>query len=411
MEDGQTEVQERRKWTRIPFERGSPEYLAEKRRRALEYYYKVKKPEKAAEKPKSPGDAPAMPKRMPIVWKTPDDLRFLFGDQITLDAEWTRWPLFHVRRQSDLSKTTMNQYKSYYYRLPPGDPWNQVRFVIKQVPATQNMYAKAALSYVCDSLYNSLYIKQTRNLAYDDEYKNRLLKMQIWSFLNKKTKAESYERHASQEASESRIEATVPWQDWVQLGKNYLRAMAGKKTLTEKEKRDTLLVWAYSQMPPVRLDWNDMKVVRVKGGKVFDSISDTHKGGNVMYVGPKGVVICWSEFKNSAQFKDLPIKHTVMGPAVIRMMKKVLPEGDSEPLKMGESQFSRYLTRLAEDITGKPFSNRLMRSSYIQWWHQHNDTTNVKAVQAMMRQIHQTNIQVHLGYIKHSTTNGELSDG
>lgn len=410
-------IAEKRKWIKIPFTKGSPEYLAEAKRRHQETARAYARRRAAERPPKeetdkiSPGDPPPMPsKRLPVKWVVPDVYRSILGDEIVLPEQWTGWPLFHVRRQEDLSKTTMNQYRAYYHRLPRTDIFHVVGFIMEQSPATQNMYAKAGLSYICESLYNSIYVTKARALATDKDYKDRCLRMMVYSILNKRTKKESYERHISQEATDQRLEATIPWPEWTQLGKNYLRAiMAKKEALTDKQKKDALLIYAYSQLPPVRLDWNDIKVVRTTGVKGLEKAVAAHKSGNVLYISPKGAVICWSEFKNSASFGDLPVRHEIV-PAIgfIRLMNKILPPGNSEPLKI--PNFSTYLTKLAEDLTGKRFSNRLMRSSYIRWWHDHNDSKDVNKVKAMMRQIHQTNMEVHLGYIKHSTTDGDLTD-
>lgn len=409
-------IAKKREWNKIPFAKGSPEYVAEARRRHQEKSRAYAR-KKAAERPPPeennicPGDPPPMPsRRLPTKWVVPDVYRSILGDEIVLPEQWVGWPLFHVRRQADLSKTTMNQYRAYYHRLPRTDIFNVVGFIMEQSPATQNMYAKAGLSYMCESLFTSIYVTKSRALATDKDYKDRCLRMMVYSILNKRTKKESYERHVSQEASDQRIEATVPWSEWAQLGKNYIRAvMAKKDAMTDKQKKDALIVYAYSQLPPVRLDWNDIKVVRTTGVKGLEAAVAAHKTGNVLYLSPKGAVICWSEFKNSASFGNLPVRREIV-PAIgfIRLMNKILPPGNSEPLKI--PNFSSYLTKLAEDMTGKRFSNRLMRSSYIRWWHDGNDSTNVKAVQEMMRQIHQTNMAVHLGYIKHSTTDGDLTD-
>jgi hypothetical protein len=414
----------KREWNKIPFEKGTPEYLEEARRRHNEKskaYHARKRAEDPPPEAKQqrPGEAPPLPgKTRPVEWTVPDDdvLREVVGGKITLPEDWSRWPIFHVRRQDDLSKTTMNQYRVYYHKLPRTDIFSVVKFIMEQSPATQNMYAKAGLSYVCQSLYDSIYSRATKYLAKDKDYKDRLLRMMVFSILNKRTKAESYERHISQEASDERVEATVPWSEWAQLGKNYIRAkMAKGKDLTDKDRKDMLLVYVYSQLPPVRLDWNDVKVVRCKGRPKFSdekalrAAVEAHSGGNVLYLSSKHAVICWSEFKNAASFAGKPVCTDLSkAPSFVKMMNRIMPAGDSEPLKI--ANFSSYLTKLAEDLTGKRFSNRLMRSSYIRWWHEHNDSTNVKAVQAMMREIHQTNVAVHLGYIKHKTTDGDLTD-
>jgi hypothetical protein len=414
MEDTTAPPKTRKPWIKIPFEKGTPEFEEERRRRHREaciadYHRKKAIIKEEQKEDRIVGDAPPMPvKRMPCTWPVPADLVDVLGTTITLPDEWTTWPLFHVRRQDKLSKTTMAQYRTHYYRLPQSDIWAVTRFVMQQTPALQNMFAKAGLSYVCESLYTSIYVNNAKMLPMDKDYKVKLLKMMIFSILNKRTKKESYERHISQEASDKRIESTVPWEDWTNLCKSYLRAINCKPSLTEKEKKDALIIYVYSQFPPIRLNWNDIKVKRVSGLKGLKEAADQHTGGNVMYFSPKGIIVCWSDFKNAQHF-TLPVRREVLNsPALVRFLNRVLPEGDSEPLKI--ANFSKYLSKLAEDITGKPFSNRLMRSSFIRWFHQNNDSTNVNAVKAMMKEIHQNNLEVHLAYIKHKVEEAELTD-
>ena len=405
-----------------PYPKGTPEYEEEKRVRARareRAYYAANKEKKlaaakarrersaAAQAEIVPGQAPPMPvKKMPVVWSVPDDLRGVLGSEIQLTTEWTGWPLFHVRRQENLGKLSMQQYKSYYLRLPKGSVWDQVRFILQQTPSAQNMFSKAGLSYICQSLYNSIYVLKSR-VAGQSDYKERLLTMMVYSAMNKMTKQYSYAQHISQEASDERIEATVPWEQWKDLGRRYILALLKRPEIDAKMKKDMLIIWVYSQLPPVRLNWNDVKVVRTIGVKGTVAAANAHKTGNTLYISPSTAIMCWSEFKNAASFNDLPIQHRFTA-SEVKMLQRILPAGNSEPLKL--PNFSTYLTRLAQEITGKKFSNRMMRSSYIRWWHENHDTTNVTAVKAMMRTIHQSNLEVHLGYIKHATTNGELSD-
>jgi hypothetical protein len=122
-------------------------------------------------------------------------------------------------------------------------------------------------------------------------------------------------------------------------------------------------------------------------------------GKNILWIAPREAVVFWGEFKNSASF-ELPLKQELPR-QLVSVLHKVLPEGDSTPLKV--PNFSTFLTHLAEQITGKQFTNRLMRASYIRWWHDNNskDGVDVAKTKAMMAQMHQTNMQVHLSYVKH----------
>jgi hypothetical protein len=121
--------------------------------------------------------------------------------------------------------------------------------------------------------------------------------------------------------------------------------------------------------------------------------------GLLLDLAAKEATVFWGEFKNSASF-ELPLKQ-VLPKELVAILHKTLPEGDSTPLKV--SNYSTFLTGIAKQITGKDFSNRLMRSSYIRWWHDNNskDGVDVAKTKEMMAQMHQTNMQVHLSYVKH----------
>jgi hypothetical protein len=67
---------------------------------------------------------------------------------------------------------------------------------------------------------------------------------------------------------------------------------------------------------------------------------------------------------------------------------------------MTSSRFSTHLTALAEGITGKRFSNRLMRSSFIRWWHETHPQASNAQVQRIMHSLLQQDIAIHLAYRK-----------
>jgi hypothetical protein len=61
------------------------------------------------------------------------------------------------------------------------------------------------------------------------------------------------------------------------------------------------------------------------------------------------------------------------------------------------------LSSLAEQISGKHFTNRFMRSSYIKFWHQENSKDgelDINKTKEMMKLLHQTNLEIHLAYVK-----------
>lgn len=393
------ETPARKKNERIPFAKDTPEYAEEVKRRARENWAKKKHIYRPREEARAPGAEPPKPKNLPITWEVPTDLTDVLGESVTLPAEWETWPMYHVRRQKDLSKTTLAQYKAYYYKLPQKDIWEVVRFIKSQPNAQANMYAKAGLSYVCQGLYETIYERQRKGLANSAFYRDELKKMMVFSALNKRTKKISYEQHTSQEASDERLENTVPWADWKELARRFIRIQLTKKEPTTRDKQEALTAAVYSMLPPVRLDWNDVMVRRSKGGKTL-AAQKGEAGKNILYLAPTEAVMFWGEFKNADSFKgELPLKQ-VMPKDLVKIIHKTVPAGDSEPLKI--PNFSTFVSTLANQITGKPFSNRLMRSSYIRYWHDANSQNGVDVAKtrAMMREMHQSNLEVHLAYDK-----------
>jgi hypothetical protein len=318
--------------------------------------------------------------------------------------------MYHVRRQKDLSVTTMKQYKSAYYRLPTDkDIYDVVRFILSHEDnATRNQYAKAGLSYTSQHLYDMIYVNRHSRLATSAAYRSNLHKMMVFSELNKRTKKASYDKHICQEATPERLANTVDWPEWVERAKRFIRRVTSMKQPTSRDRLEALLAAVYSMIPPVRLDWNDVEVKRVTKKQL--SQSNGEKGKNILYMAPSDAIMTWGEFKNVASFgADAPLKQEI--PADLhRVLKKLLAAADFTPFKL--SHFSTFLTGVAETITGKKFSNRLMRSSYIRNWHNENskDVIDVQKTRAMMRLMHQTNLEVHLAYQKCKEITAEMAD-
>lgn len=378
---------------------GTPEHTAELKRRAREAWAAKKHIYRPPEGNRSTADAPVLPKGLPLSWTVPGDLHEVLGETLMVGENWSTWPMFHVRRQSELSKTTMTQYKSYYYSLPQRDIFDVVRVIKTHNLAKQNMLAKAGLSYVCQNLYEMIYERQRKGLAGLAFYKGELLKMMVYAEMSKRTKRATYEAHSSQEATGERLESTVPWSDWEQLARRFVKALANKVDATERDKKEAIAAALYSMIPPVRLDWNDVEVRHTKGGKALDKVGG-EPGKNIMWLAPKTAVVYWGEFKNAASFGgDLPLRQE-LPTSLVRILHKCIDADVVYPLKV--PNFSNWLTGLAEQITGKAFSNRLMRSSFIRHYHEQNsrEGVNVEATKAMMRLLHQTNMEVHLAYNK-----------
>jgi hypothetical protein len=348
-------------------------------------------------------------------WPIPTDLQQYFGgdSEIRLSKDQQTWPMFHVRRQKDLSEITKKNYKQYYARIPRGDIFAAVRFIVAQPLHTRAQFAKAGLSYVSEELYNSLYVNKDHAGAASKEYKDNLLRMMVFSLLNQNFKKEVFTSYAQQAASQDRHENTVPWDEWEMVARRFVKTIMTKKDPSAKDKKDALMVALYSFIPPIRLDWKDVEVRVVKGGKTFES-NKGEEGKNILYLSatksPKTVpsaLMFWGSFKNSNAF-ELPLKQS-LPKDLIKVIKFAAPTdsftaGQTYTLVV-DPHFSSYLSSLAEQITGKHFTNRLMRSSYIKNYHQKNTNgeIDIGKTKEVMKLMHQTNMEIHFGYVKNKT--------
>lgn len=405
-------VRERKQKEDIPFATGTPEHAAETKRRARERWaankdrYRVPKVEAVREV----GDTPPLPKSLPITVTVPDDLQDALGEKIIVPAEWQTWPMYHVRRQKDLSKITMSQYKSYFYKLPQKDIFDVARYILALPLSQRNQAAKAGLSYTSQGLFDTIYERNRKGLATTAFYRNELIKMMVFAKLSQLTKKESYNKHISQEATPERLDATVPWADWTNLAARFVKVMLTKTDATVRDKQEALAMAAYSMIAPVRLDWNDIEVRKTRGGKAFKALKG-EKGKNILFLAPKEAVIFWGEFKNAASFgDDIPLKQDVPKP-LLNVLHKLAPADKIySPLKI--PNFSTWLTGVAERITGKPFSNRLMRSSYVRFFHDMNskDGVDIAKTKQMMQLMHQKNVEVHLAYNKMKAITEQMAE-
>jgi hypothetical protein len=67
---------------------------------------------------------------------------------------------------------------------------------------------------------------------------------------------------------------------------------------------------------------------------------------------------------------------------------------------MSNSAFGSLLAGLAEQLTGKRFSVRLMRSSFIRDWHEQHPKATNQEVLSLMVSLLQQNLAVHHAYKK-----------
>jgi hypothetical protein len=367
-----------------PFEKGTLEYKEEIKRRLRENWTNKKNVYRNKTK-----EANTLPIPKKTYFKVPDDLKDILGDTIQITNDIKTWYFLHSKRTIQLSETTQKQYKNYNKRIPEGDIWSEVRFVKEQPVQSKAQFIKSRLAHVADKVAN--FYESNEPILKVNEYNDLILAMFVWATLSKKSKSDIKELQASQITSQDRIDRTIDWDDWTKKANMFIMRIKRKKEPTERDLTDMALAAVYSYLPPIRLDYDNVTIVKRKPKTITEN--------TLVLSGNKTSAFYWVKFKNASAFKDLPIEVKLPRNLLLTLKRYVKPD---QTRLFNISHFSEYLTALTEVITNIRFSNRLMRSSYIKNYYQNidNGAFNINEAKKMMRQIHQTNIEISLSYIK-----------
>lgn len=367
-----------------PFEKGTLEYKEEIKRRLRENWTNKKNVYRNKTKETN---TLSIPKK--TYFKVPDDLKDILGDAIQITNDIKTWYFLHSKRTIQLSETTQKQYKNYNKRIPEGDIWSEVRFINEQPVQSKAQFIKARLALVADKVAN--FYETNEPILKVTEYNDLILAMFVWATLSKKSKSDIKELQASQIASQDRMDRTIDWDEWTKKANAFIMRIKRKKDATERDLTDMALAAVYSYLPPIRLDYDNVIIVKRKPKTITEN--------TLVLSGNKTSAFYWVKFKNASAFKDLPIEVKLPRNLLLTLKKYVKPE---QTRLFNISHFSEYLTALTEVITNMKFSNRLMRSSYIKNYYQNidNGAFNINEAKRMMRTIHQTNIEISLSYIK-----------
>jgi hypothetical protein len=390
----------------IPYEKGSAEYKQEVARRALERFHKknekkVKKdttfiyPTYRDAKPEN-----ALPPLRSLSVEMPTYLKPVFGEKFELNNDIPTWYFMHAKPIGALSETTQKQYKQYQLRLVKVslDMYERLRYVLTQPVAIKAQFVKSWLAYTADKV-REIYQKP-QPIHNRGEYEQLIIEMFLYAHLSKTTKKEVKNIQMSQVASPARLEATIDWDVWLEKSAKYCKAIYNQKATMENH-TTLALIALYSMLPPIRLDYDDVKVVsKVPTKKVREN--------TLVLSGPKKSAFYWVKFKNADAFErqgTLPIVIPVQG-LLLKYLKtywktkhSLYPSDDK---LFNIPHFSEKVSDVAELVSGKRFTNRLMRSSYIRHFYEQvqDGELDLAEIQEMMRNIHQTNIEVSISYIK-----------
>jgi len=368
----------------IPFAKGTLEYKEEINRRLRENWSNKKNVYRNKTKE---ANSLHIPKK--TYFKVPDDLISVLGNDIQINNDIKTWYFLHSKRSIQLSETTQKQYKNYNKRIPEGDIWSEVRFINEQPVQSKAQFIKSRLALVADKVAN-LY-ESNEPILKASEYNDLVLAMFVWATLSKKSKSDIKDLQASQIASQDRIDRTIDWDDWTKKANTFIMRIKRKKDATERDLTDMALASVYSYLPPIRLDYDNVVIVKRKPKTITEN--------TLVLAGNKTSAFYWVKFKNASAFKDLPIEVKLPRNLLLTLKRYVKPD---QTRLFNIPHFSEYLTALTEVITNVKFSNRLMRSSYIKNYYQNidNGSFNINEAKKMMRTIHQTNIEISLSYIK-----------
>lgn len=378
---------------------GSAEWKTEynrrqRARRAQLKALKPPKPDRISVSKSKPANY--LPPLRNVVILLPDKLHNIFGDVLKMDNNIGTWYFNHSKRTNTLSETTQKQYGNLVRRLKNMNMnmFDRVAYVSALPIHHKAQFVKAWLAHLADQvaeIYES--DKPIHNLT---EYEHLVTDMFLYSELSKRTKKEVRNVQMSQEVTQERIDNTVPWDEWISSAKKYISVINKKKDATVEELCKASIAGVYSFLPPIRLDYEDVLVVKKAPKKITEN--------TLVLAGPATSAFYWVKFKNADAFDrqgTLPIVQPI-STSLIKLLKTYMKARPSATKLFELPHFSEKVTEVALMITGKRFTNRLMRSSYIRDFYSKvtEGKLDLTEITKMMRQIHQTNIEVNLSYIK-----------
>ena len=201
---------------------------------------------------------------------------------------------------------------------------------------------------------------------------------------------------------------TVPWPAWTAAAHDYIAAAftsrgTVRRGVTVVAARNACIVGCYSLMPPTRLQWHSVRI-----GVTHDSVTAARQ--NVLLLNPRHPTVVFSDFKNAASMGQVELPLPKRLAAILRSYlaaraaeglhsQWLFPAAKADAC-MSNGAFGSLLASVAEQLTGRRFSVRLMRSSFIRDWHDKHPKATNQEVLALMVNLLQTNLAVHLAYKK-----------
>lgn len=379
--------------------------------------YNAKKREKRAEKGlktrgrKKKDVVVAVPEEQ--VPEQPPRLREIFGSVVKCPIDPDTWVHKHTKKWEDLGDNAKNSYPnlaklalrnagytppdtkdpitiSDYCLTTPIDLWKVL------TEATDPKYSVHQRNGYSKGLLGVLNAKMRKSLESKDPQTHKLC---VWTtiihLMNANAKKDTTATHEGQKQSAVAEANTIEWGHWLNKSIDFVK--------NEKNRRDAMIVAVYSLIPPIRRNWFNMEIVTEEPAK------DDKR--NSIIINEKEVITFWGDFKNKASFKtELPLKIPIENVALcglLRDYKKTLktkwlfPNSDKKnATHIPRDAFGKLIGDIGEKLVGKRFTVNRMRASFITHFHTVNAKPTVVEMRAVMRQLHQTNLSVHLSYAK-----------
>ena len=346
----------------------------------------------------------------------PEEFHNVLGSTISIPGQLEKLPCMNARLWTEYSPTTRRQYPSmlrtacrasgleppetsdhialgeFLSDLPDQSFWKYVRMCLSSDTGadSRNNGAKAFGTILNCILKPALLAGKTGPLIDTMKFRS-----QVMNVIVRNAVRESLERHASQTQSDNAAANTVPWLTWYAAAIKYINR--------NPISRDSIIVAVYTLIPPIRNNWATVEITDTAPARD----PDDHR--NYIVVEPSGrVVTYWGDFKNRSSFRDeLPLKivpNSIWLQEMLRTYiatcstKWLFPAPESDHFTT--AGFGGHIAKLAQKIVGVNFTVQRMRVSFITYYYESHPKINVKETIALMRELHQTNLSVHLGYSK-----------
>jgi len=298
--------------------------------------------------------------------------------------------------------------------IPDFDIWatmTEMSDPTKHSLATRNNFAKGLLGVLTEWMRaNSTSTKGWSTVA---------LWATIVHYYNNKTRLQVFENFTKQIQSLKAAENTVAnWNEWRHKAAQFVDANK-EPSCTFEQRRDAMLIACYSLIPPIRNNWATVEV-----GTKPPSAKD-RRNVIVFEPGVKGalgkITTYWGDFKNRKSFEgQLPLAIPVTDSTLLARMHEYrkslksrwfLPKaGWSSDTHFTEGELGKRLGDLTMKIVKKRFTSTRMRASFITTSHKEHQEIDLAELHKVMKELHQTNVEVHLAYSKHLLRGGATAN-